>query len=74
MGYTLKAEAGIVNYYPTTASMGAHVDDAELVMDHPIVSISLGNLQSLCCFKYEGEGVIVWFFTLSENKIDHEKL
>jgi DNA alkylation damage repair protein AlkB len=37
-----KPEAAIVNYYPSTGMMGAHVDDAELTKLQPIVSISLG--------------------------------
>ncbi len=44
VGYpSLVCEAGIVNYYPADTSMGAHVDDAELPPNQPIVSISIGN-------------------------------
>lgn len=38
----LKSEAAIVNYYPASGMMGAHVDDAELTKLQPIVSVSLG--------------------------------
>lgn len=38
----LTVEAAIVNYYPTSANMGGHLDDAEHTMEKPIVSISLG--------------------------------
>jgi alkylated DNA repair protein alkB family protein 1 len=34
--------ASIINYYTTKSVMGGHVDDLELAMDKPIVSISLG--------------------------------
>ena len=37
-----RPEAAIVNYYPSTGSMGAHIDDAELTKLQPIVSVSLG--------------------------------
>ena len=36
------AEAAIVNFYPKNTTMSGHLDDAELVMTEPIVSISLG--------------------------------
>jgi DNA alkylation damage repair protein AlkB len=35
-------EAGIINYYPTGTRMGAHIDDAELAVQCPIVSFSVG--------------------------------
>eukprot|EP01032_Pedospumella_encystans_P009731 gene9731-11437_t len=38
----LTVEAAIVNYYPTSANMGGHLDDAEHTMEKPIISISLG--------------------------------
>jgi hypothetical protein len=41
-GQMLTPEAGIVNYYPSGTNMGGHLDDAELTMEHPIISISLG--------------------------------
>jgi alkylated DNA repair protein alkB family protein 1 len=41
-GQMLTPEAGIVNYYPSGTNMGGHLDDAELTMAHPIVSVSLG--------------------------------
>lgn len=40
--YDFQPEAAIVNYYPLSASMGGHLDDAEHTMEKPIVSISLG--------------------------------
>ncbi len=43
VGYELLAEAAIVNFYPSSGSMGAHLDSAELTQMPPIVSISLGN-------------------------------
>lgn len=42
VGETMRPEAAIVNYYPMNATMGGHLDDAELSMERPIVSISLG--------------------------------
>lgn len=36
-------EAAIVNFYPVSATMGGHLDDAEHTMDKPIVSISIGR-------------------------------
>mmetsp|Transcript_12554 Transcript_12554/g.25571 ORF Transcript_12554/g.25571 Transcript_12554/m.25571 type:complete len:337 (+) Transcript_12554:1-1011(+) len=42
VGYQVKSEAAIVNFYPFDASMGGHVDDAELTLSYPIVSVSLG--------------------------------
>jgi alkylated DNA repair protein alkB family protein 1 len=42
VGESIKPEAAIVNYYPANATMGGHLDDAELTMDKPIVSISIG--------------------------------
>jgi alkylated DNA repair protein alkB homolog 1 len=42
VGVDLKGEAAIVNYYPLTSQMGAHVDDAELIMSKPIVSFTMG--------------------------------
>lgn len=36
------SEAAIVNYYPSGATMSGHLDDAELYMDEPIVSLSIG--------------------------------
>lgn len=42
VGYTICAEAAIVNYYPPDGMMGGHVDDAERSLLHPIVSVSLG--------------------------------
>lgn len=38
----ITAEAAIVNYYPCGTSMSGHLDDAELTMEEPIVSISIG--------------------------------
>ncbi len=43
VGLSLNPEAAIVNYYPLGTCMSGHVDDAELTMDEPIVSISLGR-------------------------------
>jgi DNA alkylation damage repair protein AlkB len=43
VGLSLQPEAAIVNYYPLGTCMSGHVDDAELTMDEPIVSISLGR-------------------------------
>jgi alkylated DNA repair protein alkB homolog 1 len=42
VGHSLTAEAAIVNYYPSGTSMSGHLDDAELTMEEPIVSISIG--------------------------------
>mmetsp|Transcript_35227 Transcript_35227/g.49063 ORF Transcript_35227/g.49063 Transcript_35227/m.49063 type:complete len:214 (-) Transcript_35227:236-877(-) len=42
VGLKVKSEAAIVNYYPYDGSMGGHVDDAEITLDYPIVSVSLG--------------------------------
>jgi alkylated DNA repair protein alkB family protein 1 len=40
----MRAEAAIINYYPTTkCMMGGHLDDAEEAMHKPIVSCSFGN-------------------------------
>lgn len=38
VGCALVPEAAIVNYYPVGTTMGGHLDDAELTMEHPIVS------------------------------------
>eukprot|EP01126_Amoeba_proteus_P019300 TRINITY_DN19937_c0_g1_i1.p1 TRINITY_DN19937_c0_g1~~TRINITY_DN19937_c0_g1_i1.p1 ORF type:complete len:348 (-),score=62.54 TRINITY_DN19937_c0_g1_i1:142-1185(-) len=44
VGYSVVAEAGIVNFYPSPkCQMGAHVDDSEHDMSKPIVSLSFGN-------------------------------
>lgn len=42
VGETLRAEAGIVNYYKLTASMGGHQDIAERTYDHPVIGLSVG--------------------------------
>ena len=42
-GCSLAPSAAIVNYYPLSSCMLAHVDDAELTYGPPIVSISLGQ-------------------------------
>lgn len=42
VGQKIRAEASIVNFYPESATMGGHLDDAELSVTNPIVSISLG--------------------------------
>lgn len=40
----MRAEAAIINYYPSTkCMMGGHLDDAEEAMEKPIVSCSFGN-------------------------------
>jgi len=41
-GYTVRSEAAIINYYPSSSCMGAHLDDAEFTQSHPIISLSLG--------------------------------
>ncbi|KAL1503069.1 hypothetical protein AB1Y20_011135 [Prymnesium parvum] len=41
-GYSLQAEAAIVNYYHPGSTMGGHRDDAEPFQKAPIVSVSLG--------------------------------
>lgn len=38
----ITAEAAIINYYPEGTCMSGHLDDAELTMEEPIVSISIG--------------------------------
>jgi len=43
VGLSLHSEAAIVNYYPLGTCMSGHIDDAELTMDEPIVSVSLGR-------------------------------
>lgn len=43
VGQSIIPEAAIVNYYPQGSYMSGHIDDAELTMDEPIVSISLGR-------------------------------
>lgn len=43
VGLSLHPEAAIVNYYPLGTCMSGHVDDAELTMDEPIVSVSIGR-------------------------------
>lgn len=43
VGLSLHPEAAIINYYPLGTCMSGHVDDAELNMDEPIVSVSLGR-------------------------------
>lgn len=43
VGESMHAEAAIVNFYPTGTYMSGHLDDAEHVMNEPIVSISLGT-------------------------------
>lgn len=40
--YRLSSQAGIVNLYPRGAVMGGHQDDAEITLDHPVVSLSIG--------------------------------
>jgi alkylated DNA repair protein alkB family protein 1 len=42
VGESLIPEAAIVNYYPQGSTMGGHLDDAELALERPIVSISIG--------------------------------
>lgn len=53
----MKAQAAIINFYPNLkCQMGAHVDDAELDMSKPIVSVSFGNtvgMHSRNCRKLE---------------------
>lgn len=50
IGIEMKAQAAIVNYYPNPkCQMGAHVDDAELDMSKPIVSVSFGNTVGMLC-------------------------
>lgn len=39
VGSTVRAEAAIVNYYALDSTLGGHLDDAELYMGSPIVSI-----------------------------------
>eukprot|EP00605_Chrysophyceae_sp_TOSAG23-4_P002603 GSChrysophyteH1.ASY1.ANO1.2874.1 assembled CDS len=41
-GFTMKPEAGIVNFYPVGQVMGGHVDDGEEARECPVVSYSLG--------------------------------
>jgi len=41
-GYEIIPEAAIVNFYPSSAVMGGHKDDAEYTLSVPIVSISIG--------------------------------
>ncbi|XP_032241496.2 nucleic acid dioxygenase ALKBH1 [Nematostella vectensis] len=41
LGYT--PEAGIVNYYPLSASMGGHTDHYELDLSWPLISVSFGQ-------------------------------
>jgi alkylated DNA repair protein alkB family protein 1 len=48
VGENLKPEAAIVNYYPVGTYMSGHIDDAELTMEEPIVSISLGISAAFC--------------------------
>jgi len=43
VGQHIIPEAAIVNFYPQGSYMSGHVDDAELTMDEPIVSVSLGR-------------------------------
>jgi len=42
VGLEVKSEAAIVNFYPFDGAMGGHVDDAEMALCYPIVSVSLG--------------------------------
>lgn len=42
VGESLEAQAGIVNYYKLTASMGGHQDIAEQTYDHPVIGLSVG--------------------------------
>jgi DNA alkylation damage repair protein AlkB len=42
VGFNMNSEAALINYYPSDGSMGGHIDDAELTLSYPIVSISLG--------------------------------
>jgi len=42
VGLCIDSEAAIVNFYPFDGSMGGHIDDAELTLDYPIVSMSIG--------------------------------
>ena len=46
----MRPEAAIVNYYPAGASMGGHLDDAEINMEQPIVSIDVPPM------------VVLWFY------------
>lgn len=44
VGYRMKPEASIINFYPhNKCCMGGHLDDAEDDMSKPIVSTSFGN-------------------------------
>ena len=40
--FTIKAEAVIVNFYPSGSVMGGHQDEVEETYEHPVVSISIG--------------------------------
>ena len=43
LGWTkFKAEAAIVNYYPTSSTLNPHTDHSERNLSAPLVSISLG--------------------------------
>lgn len=44
LGYRMKPEASIINFYPNNkCCMGGHLDDAEDDMTKPIISTSFGN-------------------------------
>lgn len=43
LGYTVRSEAAIVNYYMHDSQMGPHKDESELTYDHPVVSFSMGS-------------------------------
>ena len=47
-GQGYRAEAAIVNYYASDSRMGLHRDDAELTMEKPIVTVSLGLAGVFC--------------------------
>lgn len=42
LGFCLSPEAGIINFYRPSSSMGGHTDEVELTHEHPVVSISFG--------------------------------
>ena len=43
-GHAMAPDAAIVNYYSPGSTMGGHVDDAELDLGRPLVSLSPGRV------------------------------
>ena len=48
-GHPMEPQAAIVNYYHPKSTMGGHVDDAELDLSLPLVSLSLGLSAVFLC-------------------------